>query len=467
MSAALRLVHKGYCPLLFSNTLLGQTVSVPDEEGFNAVLSAHRHDSIVAHIEDTLSFGCHVMPRKPVIEMCRLAPDLIQALARMGIVLDHDGESFPIPGHQAGSRFPRTYRAKNSLGRQLAQTLADSVRFLGFQDKIKIHEDWEFLSLVLDESGVCRGIAALNGHSMQVIAFRCDAVILSAGGMEKIFGTHTRQPSAHTGSALAQTFLQGGALAGCEFVEFEENASEESGGETVLGIRRGLGGLLTGDGFASSLAGVHAAGGCAGALHGARSLPGNVLLGSLFSGLRAADAVHDYVVGLERDCLGFKDALFNAAQEREARNLNDHLDLNGPENIHTLSDELAETMREVMGRSRQNAVLTQAVGRIAELRERSQRASVADKGRWVNREVVFAKDLKLMLELAEVMVLSALNRNESRGVHQKPEFSGRDDAGFLKLTVAVKRGGQTQIEFRNFDNATVKHESLSLKNKTA
>jgi succinate dehydrogenase / fumarate reductase flavoprotein subunit len=59
-----------------------------------------------------------------------------------------------------------------------------------------------------------------------------------------------------------------------------------------------------------------------------------------------------------------------------------------------------------------------------------------DKGTWVNQTVHYTRQLYSMLHLAKAMALGALQRNESRGAHYKPEFPKRDDDKFLKTTVA-------------------------------
>ena len=74
--------------------------------------------------------------------------------------------------------------------------------------------------------------------------------------------------------------------------------------------------------------------------------------------------------------------------------------------------------------------------KILELKERFERISINDSNLWATQAVPHARQLKNMLELARVITLGALNRDESRGAHYKPEFPERDDEKWLKTTIA-------------------------------
>ena len=66
---------------------------------------------------------------------------------------------------------------------------------------------------------------------------------------------------------------------------------------------------------------------------------------------------------------------------------------------------------------------------------------VSDKGRRFNTELLEAIELGFLLELAEVTVIGALNREESRGGHAREDFQKRDDEKFMKHTMATKKDG--------------------------
>jgi len=74
--------------------------------------------------------------------------------------------------------------------------------------------------------------------------------------------------------------------------------------------------------------------------------------------------------------------------------------------------------------------------KLLELQGRYQKISINDSNLWATQAVPHARQLWNMLQLARVITLGALNRNESRGAHYKPEFPERDDENFLKTTIA-------------------------------
>src|SRR5207237_1087940 len=65
---------------------------------------------------------------------------------------------------------------------------------------------------------------------------------------------------------------------------------------------------------------------------------------------------------------------------------------------------------------------------------------INDSNLWATMAVPHARQLRNMLDLARVITLGALNRNESRGAHYKPDFPDRDDANWLKTTIAEYSG---------------------------
>jgi hypothetical protein len=74
--------------------------------------------------------------------------------------------------------------------------------------------------------------------------------------------------------------------------------------------------------------------------------------------------------------------------------------------------------------------------KIVELQDRFKHISIYDSNLWATQAVPHARQLHNMLELARVITLGALNRDESRGAHYKPDFPERDDERFLKTTIA-------------------------------
>jgi len=84
--------------------------------------------------------------------------------------------------------------------------------------------------------------------------------------------------------------------------------------------------------------------------------------------------------------------------------------------------------------------LQQTDEKLLELTDRFDRISINDSNLWATMALPHARQLRNMLDLARVITLGALNRNESRGAHYKPDFPNRDDENFLKTTIAEYSG---------------------------
>jgi succinate dehydrogenase / fumarate reductase flavoprotein subunit len=78
--------------------------------------------------------------------------------------------------------------------------------------------------------------------------------------------------------------------------------------------------------------------------------------------------------------------------------------------------------------------------KIVELMDRYKNININDTSKWSNQGAVFTRQLKNMLHLSRVVTIGALNRNESRGAHYKPDFPNRNDEEFLKTTMATFKG---------------------------
>ena len=119
---------------------------------------------------------------------------------------------------------------------------------------------------------------------------------------------------------------------------------------------------------------------------------------------------------------------------------------NGNENLYTLRQELRTAMDKHVGVYRTGEGLAMALKLVRELRERSRRAPVVDKGKVYNSNLYHALELENLLELAEVAVAGALARQESRGAHARRDFTTRDDANWLKHTLAWRTDAGPRLD---------------------
>ena len=118
------------------------------------------------------------------------------------------------------------------------------------------------------------------------------------------------------------------------------------------------------------------------------------------------------------------------------------------ERVAPIRSALQETMDRNAQVYRTEASLKQAENDITALRERYAHVVVQDKGRRFNTDLLEAVELGFLLELAEVLVVSARARNESRGGHFREDYQHRDDVNFMRHTMAYREvgdGGETAI----------------------
>ncbi|MFB7949278.1 succinate dehydrogenase flavoprotein subunit [Kitasatospora phosalacinea] len=120
----------------------------------------------------------------------------------------------------------------------------------------------------------------------------------------------------------------------------------------------------------------------------------------------------------------------------------------GTESVAKIRQELQESMDANVSVYRTGKTLQQAVEDVAALKERFKNVSIADKGSRYNTDLLEAVELGNLLDLAEVLVVSALAREESRGGHYREDFPTRDDVKFMQHTMAyreVAEDGTTSI----------------------
>ncbi|HVM26535.1 MAG TPA: succinate dehydrogenase flavoprotein subunit [Mycobacteriales bacterium] len=113
----------------------------------------------------------------------------------------------------------------------------------------------------------------------------------------------------------------------------------------------------------------------------------------------------------------------------------------GTESVAAIRHALQETMDANASVYRTEATLKQAEVDIAALKERYLRIGVADRGKRYNTELLEAVELGFLLDLAEVLVVSAKARNESRGGHFREDYPHRDDVNFMRHTMAYRVAG--------------------------
>ncbi len=207
-----------------------------------------------------------------------------------------------------------------------------------------------------------------------------------------------------------------------------------------------MGGIDTDINAATSVPGLFAAGECACvSINGANRLGSNSLTELLVFGRRAAQSALQYVS--HATPASGAGALADAAQARLRALLQR---TGGSETVAGLRREMMQTMEEHAGIYRSGEGLAAACARLAELRERYARIELHDRTNVYNTDLLQALELGAMLDCAEAVAQSALARRESRGAHQRLDFTARDDANFLRHSLAHFHPAQPpRIDYRD------------------
>ncbi len=206
--------------------------------------------------------------------------------------------------------------------------------------------------------------------------------------------------------------------------------------EAPIPIRPGahysMGGIKTDSWGRTSIPGLYAAGECACvSVHGGNRLGGNSLLDTIVFGRRSAlDAVKQVRGQAKPDGVG------RQPLERERERIEAIRSRRSGERVAAVRDALGQAMSDDVGVFRTRDRLERAGGALREIRARAESVAIQDKGRIFNTELISALELGSLMDLAETIVVGAIAREESRGAHARRDFPNRDDANWLKHTMA-------------------------------
>ncbi|MFF6993624.1 succinate dehydrogenase flavoprotein subunit [Streptomyces sp. NPDC008313] len=180
-------------------------------------------------------------------------------------------------------------------------------------------------------------------------------------------------------------------------------------------------------------------------VHGANRLGTNSLLDINVFGKRAGIAAAEYSVKADFVELPEDPASLVVSQVERLRSAT------GTERVADIRRELQETMDANVMVFRTEQTIKTAVEKIAELRARYRNVSIQDKGKRFNTDLLEAIELGNLLDLAEVMAVSALARKESRGGHYREDYPNRDDVNFMRHTMAYREVGDDGTESIRLD----------------
>jgi len=196
------------------------------------------------------------------------------------------------------------------------------------------------------------------------------------------------------------------------------------------GIASDVDGRVTVGNEETPFEGLFAAGECACvSVHGANRLGCNSLLDTLVFGRRSGMEINRFVqrVDFQKPATDF--------EKTAAAKISGLMQADGKEKIGDIMSRMQEVMMDNVSVFRMESPMTEALEKIQELKERYQNIALQDKGSCFNRDLLDALELGHMLDLAEVIVMGALYRRESRGAHSREDYPERNDETFLVHTL--------------------------------
>jgi len=217
----------------------------------------------------------------------------------------------------------------------------------------------------------------------------------------------------------------------------------------------------------TNIEGLYAFGEVNFAYHGANRLGANALLSCIFDGLFCGVGVVNYLKNgapsttpHDQVTSAIYDRIVKQEEAKAKRLLDTAAEGSSDDqtNPYLIHKELGVEMTAACTVVKSGPRLEQARARISDLRERYARAKLADGAGWTNQSFTFTRASGDMLVLAEAMVLGSIQRKESRGAHYRTDFPNRDDANFMKSTIAKFDGatGQTRVDLLPVDASLIK-----------
>jgi fumarate reductase flavoprotein subunit len=205
-----------------------------------------------------------------------------------------------------------------------------------------------------------------------------------------------------------------------------------------------MGGVHTDINGATPIEGLFAAGETACVtINGANRLGSNSLPECLVFGARAGRAAAEYATSAKPP-----HPVVMQQVEDEIRRIDQmRTPDSGSERIADIREEMQATMEDSAGIFRSGESLSKGVDQLADLQQRLERVQLHDGTQVFNTELVAGLELANMLDIAETILQSALQREESRGAHQRTDFTARDDTRFLNHALAYRDAdGAVRIE---------------------
>lgn len=220
----MKLAEAGHKVKLFSLVPVKRSHSVCAQGGINGAVNLRGEgDSPYLHFEDTITGGDFLNHQPPVMRMAERAPAVIYLLDRMGVPFNRTAEGLLSFRRFGGTLKHRTAYAGATTGQQLLYALDEQVRRWESLGRVEKYEGWEFLGIIKDSEGRCRGLTCQDLKSMKIEAFATDSVIMATGGNGLIFGKSTNS-IINTGAAVSICYQAGVHYGNPEMVQIHPTA---------------------------------------------------------------------------------------------------------------------------------------------------------------------------------------------------------------------------------------------------
>ncbi|RLI40932.1 succinate dehydrogenase/fumarate reductase flavoprotein subunit [Candidatus Bathyarchaeota archaeon] len=506
--------------------------SVCAQGGTAAVM--HEKDSFDLHAFDTIKGADYLADQDAVEFFVRRAPKEIILTEHWGLPWSRTEEGKLIQRPFGGHSAPRACFAADMTGFHEMHTLYGKATSY---NNIKFYDEW-FVTSIIVENNTAVGLTAIELKTGEMHAFKAKAIIMAAGGHERIYEFTTFSHTT-TGDGMAMAYRAGAPLEDMEFVQFHptglvpqgvlitEGARGEGGyllnaqgerfmkryapermelaprdvisraeqteilegrglegpygpyialdlrhlGEEKINERLPLirdvaiklggvdpvkepipirpaahysmGGIKANVKTETPIAGLYAAGECSCiSIHGANRLGTNSTAECLVFGAVAGEEAAKHA-----SSESFKELPNEKLISEEKRVFDYILGSEGSERVPALRDRMRRLMYEKVWIFRTGEQLQSALKEVKELKQKFKHIKVEDKSTPFNTGLTSALQLDFMLDLAEVTIVSALARTESRGAHSRRDYPKRDDENWLKHTLAYYTAEGPRLEY--------------------
>lgn len=219
MTAAIRASDNAHIDLI-SPDYSERSQSVMAMGGINAALDTKgQEDSTEQHFADTMHGGCEINDVEAVSRLTGDAPKIVDWLSEIGTSFTRDENGNIDLRYFGGQKKQRTAYAGARTGKQIVTALINQCRKREVEGSITRHVGWRFVALIFTDKRECAGVVCVNEDTDEIKSFIGDAVIIATGGFNALFGK-TVGSTQNDGYVTAKLLTQGVQLANLEMIQY-------------------------------------------------------------------------------------------------------------------------------------------------------------------------------------------------------------------------------------------------------